>query len=592
MIRPMLRFLPSFLRGAIALVLLVVNTLFWCLLLFACALVKLAFPFPAVRRRIDPVLNAIATCWIACNSGWMRLTQAMDWDVQGVDRLPFEGWYLVNCNHQSWADIFVLQHLLNRRIPMLKFFLKQQLIYVPVIGLAWWALDFPFMKRHGKAQLRANPAAREEDREATRRACEKFALVPTSVMNFAEGTRFTPDKHRMQASPYDHLLKPKAGALALALNAMGERFHSLIDVTIVYPAGVPSFWQFLCGRAPRVVVRMRQLPIPAEFCTADYTADPAFRAQFGQWLANLWQEKDAQIRSLLHGAAAVLLLACALGGGRDAMAQEALGVAAMHARYTALGPQLRSNQFQGPVYLDSAEGARVTRGDVYAVVNYPFATVSAALDDPSHWCDVLILHLNTKYCRGAVEGAATHIEVRVGRKYDQPAGDASLLSFSWRAVSLTPEYMDIELDSPSGPFGTRDYRILLEAVPLDAAHSFIHLAYAFGYGVLGHVAMHGYLTTVASDKVGFTVAKPPEGGQPAEYVGSTRGLVERNTMRYYLAIDAYLAALSLPPAERAERRLQTWFAATERFPRQLHEMDRASYLEMKRKEIQRMQVAQ
>jgi 1-acyl-sn-glycerol-3-phosphate acyltransferase len=589
MIRPMLRFLPPFLRGAIALALLAVNTLFWCLLLFACALVKLALPFHAVRLRIDPVLNAIATCWIACNSGWMRLTQAMDWDVGGVDQLPFEGWYLVNCNHQSWADIFVLQHLLNRRIPMLKFFLKQQLIYVPVIGLAWWALDFPFMKRHGKAQLRANPAAREEDREATRRACEKFALVPTSVMNFAEGTRFTPDKHRMQASPYEHLLKPKAGALALALNAMGERFHSLIDVTIVYPGGVPGFWQFLCGRAPRVVVRMRQLPIPAEFCTADYSADPAFRARFGQWLANLWQEKDAQIRTLLRGVAVLLVGTCALLGARDALALESLGAGALRAKYAALGPQLRSNQFQGPVYLDSSEGSRVTQGDVYAVVNYPFATVSGALDDPAHWCDVLILHLNTKYCRGKAEGAGTRIEMRVGRKYDQAVGDASLLTFSWRAVSLTPEYMDVELDSPSGPFGTRDYRILLEAVPLDATRTFIHLGYAFGYGVFGHAAMHGYLSTVASEKVGFTLARPASPGQAPEYVDGTRGLVERNTMRYYLAIDAYLAALPLPSAERAEKRLQAWFDATERYPRQLHEMDRASYLEMKRKEIQRMQ---
>ena len=297
----MLAFLPAALRGAIAFTLLAVNTLFWCLLLFACALVKLVLPFKAVRVRIDPVLNSIATCWVACNSGWMRLTQRTRWDVQGIDRLPYEGWYLVNCNHQSWVDIFVLQHLLNRRIPMLKFFLKQQLIYVPVIGLAWWALDFPFMKRHGKAQLRKRPELRQQDTEATRRACEKFALVPTSVMNFAEGTRFTPAKHRAQASPYRHLLKPKAGALALALNAMGERFRSLVDVTIVYPAGRPTFWQFLCGRTPRIVVRARQLPIPAEFCTGDYARDPVFRSSFQKWLDRLWEEKDLQIDGILQG---------------------------------------------------------------------------------------------------------------------------------------------------------------------------------------------------------------------------------------------------------------------------------------------------
>jgi len=297
----MLGFLPPVLRGAIAFVLLAINTLFWCTLLFAFALVKLVLPFQPIRKRIDPILNGIATLWVACNSGWMRLTQNTRWDVQGIEGLPYEGWYLVNCNHQSWVDIFVLQHLLNRRIPMLKFFLKQQLIYVPVIGLAWWALDFPFMKRHGKAQLRKRPELRHQDTEAAKRACEKFALVPTSVMNFAEGTRFTPAKHRAQASPYRHLLKPKAGALALALNAMGERFRSLVDVTIVYPAGRPTFWDFLCGRTPAITVRVRQLPIPVEFCAGDYAGDPAFRSQFQRWLDQLWKEKDVQIDAILQG---------------------------------------------------------------------------------------------------------------------------------------------------------------------------------------------------------------------------------------------------------------------------------------------------
>ena len=295
----MSRFLPPVVVGAIALLLLVLNTLFWCGVLFVVALVKLLLPLPAVRARVDPVLNAIATAWIAFNSGWMRLTQRMRWSVTGAAELRYAGWYLVNCNHQSWVDIFVLQHVLNRRIPLLKFFLKQQLIYVPVIGLAWWALDFPFMRRHSKAALRANPALRDQDRETTRRACAKFALVPTCVMNFAEGTRFTQAKHDAQASPYRHLLKPKAGALALALNAMGEKFHSLIDATIVYPQGVPTFWQFLCGRTERVVVQIRELEIPPEFAAGDYAADPAFRTAFHQWLAWLWEEKDAQIDAIL-----------------------------------------------------------------------------------------------------------------------------------------------------------------------------------------------------------------------------------------------------------------------------------------------------
>jgi 1-acyl-sn-glycerol-3-phosphate acyltransferase len=219
--------------------------------------------------------------------------------VQGVDALAYRGWYLVNCNHQSWVDIFVLQRTLNGRIPILKFFLKQELIYVPVIGLAWWALDFPFMKRHGKADLRKNPALRQQDRETTRRACEKFALVPTSVMNFAEGTRFTEQKRKSQSSPYRHLLKPKAGALALALHAMGEKFQSLIDVTIVYPDGIPSFWDFLCGRTPRIVLRARQRPIPRELSVGDYEGDSVFRGSFHRWLAEMWEEKDAEIEGLL-----------------------------------------------------------------------------------------------------------------------------------------------------------------------------------------------------------------------------------------------------------------------------------------------------
>ncbi|MGO4157326.1 acyltransferase [Cupriavidus sp. YAF13] len=285
--------------GLLSLSLLALNTLFWCTPLFILAVLKLLLPFPAVRLRIDPVLNRLATAWITCNDAWIGLLQREPWDVEGVDQLRYAGWYLVNCNHRSWVDIFVLQRILNRRIPLLKFFLKQQLVYVPVIGLAWWALDFPFMRRHSKAALRKRPQLRGQDRETTRRACAKFALVPTSVMNFAEGTRFTPAKHRAQSSPYRHLLKPKAGALALALNTMGTQFRALLDVSIVYPDGTPSFWQLACGRAGRVVVRIRELPIPVEFCSGDYDGDAAFRREFHRWLTQLWEEKDRQIEAML-----------------------------------------------------------------------------------------------------------------------------------------------------------------------------------------------------------------------------------------------------------------------------------------------------
>ncbi len=294
-----MRALPAFALGLLSFSLLALNTMFWCAPLFVLAVLKLLLPFPAVRRRIDPVLNGLATAWITCNDAWIGLLLHGPWDVEGVDELRYAGWYLVNCNHRSWVDIFVLQRVLNRRIPLLKFFLKQQLVYVPVIGLAWWALDFPFMRRHSKAALRKRPALRAQDRETTRRACAKFALVPTSVMNFAEGTRFTLAKHRTQSSPYRHLLKPKAGVLALALNTMGPRFSALLDVSIVYPDGTPSFWQLACGRSGRVIVRTRELPIPSNLCRGDYDGDAAFRAEFHRWLTQLWEEKDRQIETIL-----------------------------------------------------------------------------------------------------------------------------------------------------------------------------------------------------------------------------------------------------------------------------------------------------
>jgi len=295
----MLSFLPPLVRALIACVLLVANTLFWCFFLFLFALVRLVLPFKAARHVLDPILNAIANRWVSGNSAWMRLTQPTGWSVEGADQFAYRGWYMVNCNHQSWVDIFVLQHVFNGRIPLLKFFLKQQLIWVPVMGLAWWALDFPFMRRHSDQVLRKHPEKRLEDLEATRRACEKFALVPTSVMNFVEGTRFTPAKHAAQKSPYRHLLKPKAGGLALALHALGHRFDSLIDVTIVYPDGAPTFWHFLRGDLREVVVHVQRLPIPAEFSTSDYMGDSKVRKQVQRWLHELWQRKDERIEQVL-----------------------------------------------------------------------------------------------------------------------------------------------------------------------------------------------------------------------------------------------------------------------------------------------------
>ena len=298
----MLNSLPKLLVGLIATLLMALNALVWVPILLVFASFKFLLPFKAVRLAIDPILLFIAESWISCNSGWMWLTQRTHWDVEGIEGLQPHSWYMVNSNHQSWVDILVLQHLLNRRIPLLKFFLKAQLIWVPVMGLAWWALDFPFMRRHSEDFLKKHPEMRGRDQETTRRACEKFALIPTSVMNFLEGTRFTPAKHAKQQSPYKHLLKPKAGGMAMALDAMGAKFQAILDVTIVYPDGRPTFTQFLCGKMRRVTVRVRSLPIPAHLLGGDYANDPAFREAFSQWVQQLWRDKDAQIESLLKAA--------------------------------------------------------------------------------------------------------------------------------------------------------------------------------------------------------------------------------------------------------------------------------------------------
>lgn len=295
----MLNFLPSPVIGIISSILLMLNIFFWCSWLLAMALLKLCFPIKKIRKGFDYLLTKIAESWIWGNSCWMAITQNTHWDVSGLGELNYKGWYLVNANHQSWVDILVLQHVFNKKIPLLKFFLKQELIRVPIMGLCWWALDFPFMKRYSKSFLEKNPHLKGQDLETTRIACEKFSLIPTSVMNFLEGTRFTQHKHAKQQSPYKHLLKPKAGGIAFALNAMGDKFSSLLNITIIYPDGIPTFWDFLCGKVKNIVVRVKEEPIPVHFTQKDYNNDDAFRQEFQQWTHQLWQEKDALLTEFI-----------------------------------------------------------------------------------------------------------------------------------------------------------------------------------------------------------------------------------------------------------------------------------------------------
>lgn len=290
--------MPATLTGIIASVLLLLNTLFWSCLLFPLTFLKVIIPIAPVRRVLTALLAAVANAWISCNSGWMILTQKMNWTIERPENLDKNGWYFVLSNHQSWVDILVLQHSLNGRIPLLKFFLKQELIKVPIMGAAWWALDFPFMKRFSKAYLEKHPEMKGKDIDTTRAACEKFKDMPTSVMNFLEGTRFTQTKHNEQNSPFNYLLKPKAGGMAFAMSAMGDQFRSILDVTIHYPDGIPTFWDFMQGKMPRCTVSIEEKIIPEELRGGDYENDMEYRATFQAWVQKLWEDKDAKLTQL------------------------------------------------------------------------------------------------------------------------------------------------------------------------------------------------------------------------------------------------------------------------------------------------------
>lgn len=267
-----------------------------------------------------------------------------------------------------------------------------------------------------------------------------------------------------------------------------------------------------------------------------------------------------------------------------------LGPAALQSRHAAVAPQLTKNAFGGPLVLESEESSRRIDGDVYAVLDHPFPKVAAALSDPGQWCEILILHLNTKYCRRVEDGGATRVLLRVGKKHPQEIDAASLLTFDWHAPQMRSDYVSTLMDSRDGPYDTRDYRLLAEAVPLEGGRTFLHMGYAFSYGGASSVAMRLYLGTIGRDKVGFTRVHP-ENARDEGYVDGMRGVAERNTMRYYLAIDAYLDSLSAPPERQLERRLAAWFDATEKYPRQLREIGRDEYLRMKRNEVQRQSAA-
>ena len=290
-------------RGTSILLLMGISTLVHTSTIVLLSAGKFLAPAGAARDFVRGVLAGIAELWISINNILLSLYRRIRWDVEIPEKLNRKGCYLVNSNHQSWVDILVLQRCFNRRLPFLRFFLKSQLIRVPFLGIAWWALDFPFMKRATKAQLARQPGLKGKDLENARKACEKFRNIPVAMMNFPEGTRFSLAKHDASNSPYRNLLLPRVGGVGQVLFALGDQLDALIDVTIVYPGDgqsgtAPTFWQLVSGQLPVIIVRAQQREIPAHLLGRNFRKDREFRRDLESWSSGLWREKDQLISSL------------------------------------------------------------------------------------------------------------------------------------------------------------------------------------------------------------------------------------------------------------------------------------------------------
>jgi 1-acyl-sn-glycerol-3-phosphate acyltransferase len=288
----MISLFPATMRGVIAISLIVLNTFFFAVPIHILALTKLLIRNNAWQRTCARAIMFFGNGWILGMNTILRTTQPTVYDIEGLEDLSKKQWYFINCNHQSWADILVLFITFHGSVPFLKFFLKKELFRVPVMGTAWWALDYPFMERFSKEFLEKNPNMKGKEMETTRKACERYRHTPVAILNFIEGTRFTPEKHTRQESPYRHLLRPKAGGFAFALAAMDGKISNILDVTIIYSNKQNSFWDYLCGRVERISVQVKKMPIPDAFLVGDYQNDSAYRDHIQSWVCDLWQEKD------------------------------------------------------------------------------------------------------------------------------------------------------------------------------------------------------------------------------------------------------------------------------------------------------------
>ncbi len=294
----MINFIQN-IRGIIFFIGLALNTIFWFLPIIVCAMAKILLPFFIVKQTTANILMKIGENWVSVNSCLIKYVGSVHIKCNNNNRLKRDGWYLVVANHQTWVDILILQTVFNRKIPLLKFFIKQELMWFPLLGIAFWALDMPYMKRFSPSYLSKNPHKKGEDLKMTKRSCEKFRDTPTSVFNFLEGTRFSEAKHANKKSPYKNLLQPKAGGIAIVLSSMGNLFNSLIDVTLAYPNKDFSFWDLCCGKDIEVVVDIREIELESWLIDNDYENDRIFRKELHLWLGDIWKEKDENIANIL-----------------------------------------------------------------------------------------------------------------------------------------------------------------------------------------------------------------------------------------------------------------------------------------------------
>ena len=285
------------LRGILSFLAVVLNTLFWCIFLLSVAVLKLLVPVEAWKKVCTKIIINVGECWIYCNGLWIKLLHRPELKVEGFESLDRSQWYLSVANHQSWADIFVLQDITNRQIPMLKFFMKHVLIWVPVIGLAWWALDMPFLKRYTKEEIEKNPNLRGKDVKEMEKSFSRYSRYPVSIFSFAEGTRFTEEKKIAQNSKFNNLLNPKSGGVGLTLTTM-PYIKVLLDFTIHYESSRRSFWDFLCGRMSKANVRVKEVQIPEYLLGKNYEEDIEFREELKSWMENLWSDKDQYLEEL------------------------------------------------------------------------------------------------------------------------------------------------------------------------------------------------------------------------------------------------------------------------------------------------------